>query len=173
MCVVAVIVLLCACSYSLPYSSFDCVHLCKAWETPTCEDSSQTVSIYKEDIWGTQVWCLDHLRGVECNPWPKEVTTTCSRHWSNHGQNCYVSFLYWDYCVLELSYSLGILLLVRAIKWRVLISLFYTLKLGFIYSNPYYRPSLCCFEQNLQDHLFTTLYVVSMGDRYPPGPHGH
>jgi hypothetical protein len=39
---------------------------------------------YKEEQRGTQVWSLDHLRGVECNPWPKEVTTTWSRHWPNH-----------------------------------------------------------------------------------------
>jgi hypothetical protein len=44
----------------------------------------------------------------------------------------------------------------RAIKWRVLISLLFTLKLGFIYSNPYYRAILCCFEQNLYDRQFTT-----------------
>jgi hypothetical protein len=46
---------------------------------------------YKEDCCGTQVWSLDHLRGVECNPWPKEVTTTWSRHWSNHGKNRCIS----------------------------------------------------------------------------------
>jgi hypothetical protein len=40
--VIAAIVLLCVCSYSLPYSGFDCDRLCKAWETPTCGDSSQT-----------------------------------------------------------------------------------------------------------------------------------
>jgi hypothetical protein len=40
---------------------------------------------YKEEQCGTQVWYLDDLRGVECNPWPKEVTTTWSRHWPNHG----------------------------------------------------------------------------------------
>jgi hypothetical protein len=39
----------------------------------------------KEENCGTQGWSLDHLRGIECNPWPKEVTTTWSRHWLNHG----------------------------------------------------------------------------------------
>jgi hypothetical protein len=44
--------------------------LCKVWETPTCGDSSQTGKYYKEDNCGTQVWSMDHLGGVECNPRP-------------------------------------------------------------------------------------------------------
>jgi hypothetical protein len=46
--VVGAIVLFCVCSYSLPYSNFDCAHLCKAWEILNCEDSSQMGSRYKE-----------------------------------------------------------------------------------------------------------------------------
>jgi hypothetical protein len=45
--------------------------LCKVWETPTCGDSSQTEKYYKKDNRGTQVWSLDHLGGVECNPRPR------------------------------------------------------------------------------------------------------
>ena len=44
--------------------------LCKEWETPTCGDSSQKGTYDKEDNCGTQVWSLDYLRGVECNPRP-------------------------------------------------------------------------------------------------------
>jgi hypothetical protein len=44
--------------------------LCKVWETPTCGDSSHTRIYYNEDNRGTQVWYLDHLKGVECNPHP-------------------------------------------------------------------------------------------------------
>jgi hypothetical protein len=60
---------------------------------------------YKEDIVGTQVWSLDHLRGVECNHWQKEVTTTWSRHWSNHDKSRCVTrpFTYCDYYLLEFS----------------------------------------------------------------------
>jgi hypothetical protein len=76
---------LCSCVHVFTplYSGFDIDRLFKTWETPTCGDSSQTRLSYKEDICGTQVWSLDHLRGIECNPWPKEVTTTWSRHWPN------------------------------------------------------------------------------------------
>jgi hypothetical protein len=45
---------------------------------------------YKEEYRGTQVWSLDHLRGVECNTWPKEVTATWSRLWPTHGKHCCV-----------------------------------------------------------------------------------
>jgi hypothetical protein len=45
--IVVAIVLLCVCTYSLPYSNFYCA--------PTYGDSSQTGLGYKEDICGTQV----------------------------------------------------------------------------------------------------------------------
>jgi hypothetical protein len=84
---------------------------------------------YKEDNCGTQVWSLDHLRGVECNPWPKEVTTTWSRHWPNHGKNRYVPCPFY---LLRLLSSWAIILscniapkfnshLKGAMKWRVLL----------------------------------------------------
>jgi hypothetical protein len=50
----------CVCFYSLLYSDFDCNHLCKAWETPICGDSSQhdidirkTTVALKFDLWIT------------------------------------------------------------------------------------------------------------------------
>ena len=114
LCVVLLLLCSCVCLYSLLTLMLDCDQLCKAWETPICGDSSQPGTWYKEDIHGTQVWSLDHLRGVECNPWPKEVTTMWSRHWPNHGKKSpclIVHLLYCDCCLLEFSYSLGILLL--------------------------------------------------------------
>jgi hypothetical protein len=45
----------------------------------------------KEENRGTQSCSLDHLRRIECNPCPKEVTTTWSRHWPNHGIKINVS----------------------------------------------------------------------------------
>jgi hypothetical protein len=45
-------------------------HLCKAWETPNCGDSSQQDIIeIKREPWYSS-WSLDHLKGVECNPRP-------------------------------------------------------------------------------------------------------
>jgi hypothetical protein len=90
---------LCSCMCTLtPLTPFLILITCKVWETPTCGDSSQTGLNYKEDICGTQVWSLDCLKGVECNPWPKEVTITWSRHWPNHGKNrcatCLFTFLW-------------------------------------------------------------------------------
>jgi hypothetical protein len=77
-------VLLCVITHSLTLILIVTM-LCRAWETPTCGDLSQTESRYKEEYSDTQVWSLDHLRGVECNPWPEEVTTR-SRLWPNHGK---------------------------------------------------------------------------------------
>jgi hypothetical protein len=94
--------------YSLPYSCFDCDQLCKAWETPVCGDSSQLGYWYKEDNSGTQVWSSDHLRGVECNPWPKEVNTRgVGIGWTMVKiAMSLVHFTYCDYYLLEISYSL-------------------------------------------------------------------
>jgi hypothetical protein len=74
------------CMSLLPsFLRFDCNHL---WRFLTAG------YWYKEDNCGTQVWSLDHLRGVECNPWPKKVTTTWSGHWPNNDKNCCVSCLF-------------------------------------------------------------------------------
>jgi hypothetical protein len=61
----------------------------------------------KEENHGTQVWSLDHLRGVECNPWPKEVTTMWSRHWPNHRikSPCHLIYLLWLFSFIEFSHN--------------------------------------------------------------------
>jgi hypothetical protein len=67
----------------------------------------------KEENRGTQVRSLDHLRGVECNPWPKEFTTTWSRHWPNHGikSPCHlcISLVCLSFFHRVLTYSLALL----------------------------------------------------------------
>jgi hypothetical protein len=120
---------------------------------------------YKEDNCGTQVWSLDHLRGVECNPWPKEVTTMWSRHWPNHDKNHYVSCLFWLLLSLcsRVLHSLAILLLSLILilkeqsseKFLLLLSSHPNLVL--VLTNTYYKQSLCCLELNLQGRLFTPL----------------
>jgi hypothetical protein len=72
-----------------------------------------------------------------------------------------VYFTYCDYCLLEFSYSLGILLLSLILilkdqsseEFSFLLSSHPNLVL--ILSNTYYRPNLCCLELVLQDRLFT------------------
>jgi hypothetical protein len=86
---------------------------------------------YKEENRGTQVWSMDHLRGVECNPWPKEVTTTWSKHWPNHGikSSCLLC-IYFIAIVIFQEFSYFTCIVVRmfnthiqgTIKWRVLFS---------------------------------------------------
>jgi hypothetical protein len=123
--------------YSPPYSKFDCNHLCKVWETPTRGDSSQQDIDNKEDNCGTQVWSLDPFRGVECNPWPKEVTTMWSRHWPNHGK-IVVSLVHFT-CATTIFLSSLLTCIIapkfnthlkRAINWRVLPSLWEHLEGG-------------------------------------------
>jgi hypothetical protein len=67
----------------------------------------------KEESCGTQVWSSDHLRGIECNPWPKKVTTTWSRHWPNHGIKvlCHlcISLVWLSFFHRVLTYSLALL----------------------------------------------------------------
>jgi hypothetical protein len=117
---------------------------------------------YKEDNCGTQVWSLDHLRGVECNPWANEVTTTWSRHWSNHGKNCCVSCPFYLLQLLSswVLYSLALLLLSLILILKVQSSEEFSLlsshpNLVLVFTNIYYKPSLYCLELILQDHLFT------------------
>jgi hypothetical protein len=73
---------------SLPYS---CASLmikhCKGERLQLVEIPRKREKTTEEDNYGTQSWSLDHLRGIECNPWPKEVTTMWNRHWPNHGIN--------------------------------------------------------------------------------------
>jgi hypothetical protein len=63
---------------------FDCDQHCKCERLQHVEIPRKREKTTKEENCGTQGWSLDHLRGIECNPWPKEVTTTWSRHWPNH-----------------------------------------------------------------------------------------
>jgi hypothetical protein len=73
---------------SLPYSCASLViKLCKGKRLQLVEIPRKREKITEEDNCGTQSWSLDHFRGIECNPWPKGVTTTWSRHWPNHGIN--------------------------------------------------------------------------------------
>jgi hypothetical protein len=126
---VAAIMLLCV--FRLPpYSGFDCDKLCKAWETPICGDFAQLGYWYKEDNYDTQVWSLDHLRMVECKPWSKEVITTWSRHWPNHGKKRRVSYQFYLFLLLYywvLIFTCNIAPKFNthpkgAIKWRILFS---------------------------------------------------
>jgi hypothetical protein len=74
----------CVCCYFPPYSCTLIKILCVRCERlQHVEIPRKRKKRYKEENCGTQVWSLDHLRGVECNPWLKEVTTMWSRHWSN------------------------------------------------------------------------------------------
>jgi hypothetical protein len=85
---------LCACvccELSLACVAFPPLLLCFSWDQRCKGERLQFVEIprkrekiAKEENSGTQSWSLDHLRGIECNPCPKEVTTTWSRHWPNH-----------------------------------------------------------------------------------------
>jgi hypothetical protein len=86
---------------------------------------------YKEEQCGTQIWSLDQLRGVECNSWPKEITTMWSRHWPNHGikSPCLLCiFLIVIVVFHEFSYFTCIVVrkfnthIQGTMKWRVLFS---------------------------------------------------
>jgi hypothetical protein len=108
-----------------------------------------TKNWYKEDNCGTQV-SLDHLRGIDCNPWPKEVTTTWSRHWPNYEikSSCLLS-IYFIAIIVFLSYHIHLYYcsyVWYTSQWsnQVKSSLlsFSTLKLVLIYSNSTIRPNL-------------------------------
>jgi hypothetical protein len=165
-CVRGVAAIMLLCMFRLPpYSGFDCDKLCKAWETPICGDSAQLGYWYKEDNYDTHVWSLDHLRMVECKPWSKEVITTWSRHWPNHGKKRRVSYQF--YLLLLLYYWVLIFTCniapkfnthpKGAIKWRILFSPLFSShhNLILVLTNTFYKPSLCCLELVLQGHLFT------------------
>jgi hypothetical protein len=112
---VCVVVALCSCVliYSPPYSRFDCNHLCKAWGTPICGESWQrdidirkTTVALKFDLWIT---------------WEGLSATLDQRRSPQHGVGIgqtmvkiamsLVHFTYCDCCLIELSYSVAILLL--------------------------------------------------------------
>jgi hypothetical protein len=112
---VRVVVALCTCVrlYSPPYSGFDCNHLCKAWGTLICEDSSQrdidirkTIVALKFDLWIT--WeglsaTLDQRRSPQRGVGIGRTTVKIAMS--------LVHFTYCVCCLLELSYSVVILLL--------------------------------------------------------------
>jgi hypothetical protein len=86
---------------------------------------------YKEENHGTQVWSLDHFRGVKCNPWSKEITTTWSRHWPNHGiKSPCLLCIYFIVIVVFQEFSFFTWIVVPkfnthiqgTVKWRVLFS---------------------------------------------------
>jgi hypothetical protein len=168
LCLCVVLLQLCSCErfYSPPYSRFGCNQLCKVWETLICKDSSQLGYWYKEDNRGIQHWTLDRLRGVEYNPWPMEVTTTWSRHWANHVKNHRVTCPFYLLLLLisrVLIFTCNITPKFNnhpkgAIKWRIIFFLLsFHHYLVLVLTNTFYKPSLCCLELVLQDHLFTTV----------------
>jgi hypothetical protein len=96
----------CVCFYSLPYScGFIAINIVKVRGSNLWRFLTKGNIFYKEENRGTQGWSLDHLRGIECNPWPKEVTTTWSRNWPNHGiKSCLLChFSLWLISFLEFS----------------------------------------------------------------------
>jgi hypothetical protein len=132
------------------------------WYLSCKSERLQLVEIpHKGNTWemeenrGTQVWSLDHLRGVEFNPWPKEVTTTWSRHWPNHGIKSsslvHLSIvIVFFYRVLTYSLALLFLSLIHILKEQSseeFSSLYlYSYQLGFNPTNTYYKPSSSCLE---------------------------
>jgi hypothetical protein len=70
---------------------FSCDQHCKGEMLQFVEIPRKRDKTAKEENCGIQSWSLDHLRGIECNPWPKEVTTKWSRHWPKHGIKITVS----------------------------------------------------------------------------------
>jgi hypothetical protein len=146
-------VLLCVITHSLTLIMIVII-LCRAWETPACGDSSKTESKYREEYRDTQVWSLDHLRGVKCNPWLKEVTTTWSRLWPNHRKIvvCIVYFtLLWFLSSLALILHLHIapslihISREQSSEESIFLSFCHS-NLVLIYTNIFYRPSLCCLK---------------------------
>jgi hypothetical protein len=68
-----------------------CDQHCKGERLQFVEIPRKREKTAKKGNRGTQSRSLDHLRGIECNPWPNEDTTTWSRHWPNHGIKINVS----------------------------------------------------------------------------------
>jgi hypothetical protein len=97
----------CVCFYSLSYScGLIVINIVRVRGSNLWRFLTKGNIWYKEENRGTQGWSLNHLRGIECNPWPKEVTTTWSRHWPNHEikSPCLLChFLLWLISSLEFS----------------------------------------------------------------------
>jgi hypothetical protein len=123
----------CVCFYSLHYScGLIVINLVRVRGSNLWRFLTKENTWWKEENCGTQDWSLDHLRGIECNPWPKEVTTTWSRHWSNHGikSPCHLCIFFFVIVFFHRvliykfnTYSKG------TIKWRVL---------SFIFTSPWF-----------------------------------
>jgi hypothetical protein len=78
------------------------VLLCRTYETyPTLSLKSGCDTPLVKSC--TQPLSSDLKIKLECNSWPKEVTTRWSMHWPNHGKNRCIScpFYYCDYCLFE------------------------------------------------------------------------
>jgi hypothetical protein len=115
---------------SLPYAcAFLVIKHCKGERLQRVEVPRNREKTAKEENRRTQVWSLDHLRGIECNPWSKEVTTTWSRHWRTTGQNHRVpcAIFYCDWFFFLSSHLITCAIVPKfythykgTIKWRVL-----------------------------------------------------
>jgi hypothetical protein len=148
---------LCSCVCTLlPYTKFDCDHLCKGMRSSKLlEIPHKRVLRYKKENCGTQVWYLDHLRWVECNPWSKEVTTTWRYALAEPREN---SMSLVHFTLLQFLSSL-----VLNSTCDIAPSLIHTIReqsseefiflssshpnLVLAFSNTFIRPSLCCSSE--------------------------
>jgi hypothetical protein len=167
----------CVCLYSPPYSSFDYNHLCKAWKTPICGDSSQqdidirnTIVSLKFDLWITWVGLsatLDQRRSPQRGVGIGRTTV------KKHCVSC-LFYLLW-LLSSRVLYSLVILLLslILILKEQSSEEFSWFLSshpnLVLVFTNTYYKPTLCCLELILQYHLFTPA-LGALND--PPRPFG-
>jgi hypothetical protein len=157
------VVLLCA-SLLPPYSRFDCDHLCKAWETPICRDSSQqdtdirkTTVTLMFDFWVTwEEWSatLDQRRSPQCRVGIDWTTVKIVVPYPFYLLRLLSSWVLYSLAILFLS-------LIPILKEQSSEEFFFILSshtnLVLVLTNTYYKPSLCCLELILQDRLFTPL----------------
>jgi hypothetical protein len=85
--------LLRVCSFSLPYSSFDCDHFVRLWETPIYGDSSQTGLWYKEENVAIKFDIRITWEGLIVILVRRRTPQHGGRHWSNHGIKIIVSLV--------------------------------------------------------------------------------
>jgi hypothetical protein len=113
--------------------------LCKAWETPKCGDSSQCniIEIKRTMVFKLIIGSLER-RWVQPSSigTPQHGVGKCST-WPNHGIKIDVSLVFYSCEILSISIHFTciialslILILCRAIKWRSLLHLYFSLELG-------------------------------------------
>jgi hypothetical protein len=120
-------------------------------------DIRKTTMVLKFDLWIT--WeglsaTLDRRRSPKCGVIGRTTVKIVVS---------FVHFSYCYHCLLEFSYSLLILFLSLILvlkkqsseEFSFLLSSHHNLVL--VLTNTFYKPSLCCLQLVLQDHLFTTL----------------